>query len=440
MASATTSAMAGARRRGGRTAMRWLKRLVLAAVAAGLVATVVVAMLPQPVAVDLDTVTRGPMRVTVDEDGKTRVEHRYTISAPLTGNMLRLGLRPGDAVAAEQVLARIVPTAPPLLDARTRAEAEARLAAAMAAHRQTQAEVGRARVAHEHARREAARQRNLAAHNAAPQMAVDQAAFEERARAEELTAAELGVKVAAQAVVSARAALGLLQGRGQGKAPGGVQELAITAPVSGQVLRVLREDEGPVQAGTPLVELGDPASLEVVVDVLTADAVRIQPGAAVSLVRWSAHDDGAQALAAHVHRVEPSAFTRISALGVEEQRVNVVIDIDAPREQWQALGDGFRIETRIVVWEAADVLTVPASAVFREGERWAVYRVQDGIAHLMPVEVGQRNDARVQITSGLDAGDRIVLHPGDRIVEGVEVVPRSRQRARRLSERRGDGA
>lgn len=400
---------------------KWLKRIVLAATLAGLAAVMVLALLPEPVLVDLAPVTRGPMRVTVNEDGKTRVENRYTIAAPLPGNMLRLGLLPGDPVEAGQVLTRILPTAPPLLDARTRAEAQARLAAALASQRQAQAQVARARVAHEHAKSEAERQRRLAARNAAPRVVVEQAGFEERARAEELNAAELGVKVAAQAVMSARAALGLLQDKDRG-----TQELDVSAPVSGQILRVLREDEGPVQAGTPLVEIGDPASLEVVVDVLTADAVLIRPRAPVSIVRWSRSWDGDQALAGHVDRVEPSAFTRISALGVEEQRVNVVIDIDEPREHWTALGDGFRVEVRIVVWEDSDVLSVPASAVFRHDTRWAVYQVRDGVAHLVPVEVGQRNDDRVQILSGLDQGDRLVVHPSDRVSEGVEIAARGR--------------
>ena len=405
-----------------RAAVRWIKRGVLALVALALAVAAVVAMLPKPVPVDLAEATGGPMRETVSEDGKTRVRDRYTVSAPITGNLLRLTLQPGDPVETGAVLARIVPMVPPLLDARTRAEAAARLAAAQASHRQAQAQVARARTALEHARREAERQRALAAKNAVPAVTVDQAAFEERARAEELTAAEFGTRVAAQQVASARAAQGMLRGETQTNGDG--PQLAIKAPVSGHVLRVLREDEGLVQAGTPLLELGDPASLEVVVDVLTTDAVHIRPGAPVSIVRWGVGMGDEQALAAHVQRVEPSAFTRVSALGVEEQRVNVLIDIDAPRERWAALGDGFRVEAEITTWEAPDVLSVPASAVFRSGDDWAVFALRDGTARLVPVTIGHRNGARMQILTGLDAGDQVVLHPGDRVTEGADIEQR----------------
>ena len=355
------------------------------------------------------------MKVTVNEDGKTRVKDRYVVLAPLTGNMPRLGRLPGDQVNAGDILTRVVPAAAPLLDNRTRAEARARLAAAQAARAQAQAQVQRARVAAEQAQRESERQQPLAQRGAVSEAEAERASYEARARAEELRSAEFGVRVAIQEVESARAALGLLTG-GKGAEP----HLEIPSPVSGRVLRVMRQDAGIVQAGTAIVELGDPASLEIVADVLTRDAVAIAEGAPVEIVRWG----GEMALAGHVHRVEPSAFTRISALGVEEQRVNVVIDLDDSRDQWNVLGDGYRVEVAIEVWKGEDVLMIPASAVFRHDEKWAVYREEAGIARLTTITVGRRNERMVQVTSGLDEGASIVVHPSDRVSEGAAITAR----------------
>ena len=403
-------------RRKRRAMTRWIKRVVLAAIALGLMAALVVAFLPKPVPVDVASAARGTLTVTVNEDGKTRVKDRFVVSTPLAGNMPRLGRLPGDAVAEGEVIARVVPAAPPLLDARTRSEAQARLAAAQAARSQAAAQVERARVAHEQARRELERQGPLAARGAVAEAVAERTEYEARARAEELRSAELGVKVASQNVASARAALGLIQGRNPENQP----HLDVPAPVSGQVLRVFRQDEGPVQAGAPIVELGDPASLEIAVDVLTRDAVLIHNGAPVDILRWG----GDMTLAGHVVRVEPSAYTRISALGVEEQRVNVIIGIDDPRERWASLGDGYRVEVAIQVWQGHDVLAVPASAVFRRGDDWAVYSVHQGIARLTSVDIGRRNEREVQITSGLEHGDHVILHPSDRVTDGIEIVAR----------------
>ncbi|MCG8416983.1 MAG: HlyD family efflux transporter periplasmic adaptor subunit [Proteobacteria bacterium] len=403
-------------RKNRRTAVKWLKRVVLTAAAGGLAASSVVAFLPKPIPVDLTAATRGRMTVTVDEDGKTRVKDRYIVSAPLSGNIPRLGLLPGDSVAESQILTRIVPVTPPLLDARTRAEARARLASAQASRRQALSLVERVRALHQQAQREVARQRPLAARGAVSESIAERAEYELRATTEDLRSAEFGVKVANQEVASARAALGLLE---QGTTAG-EPHLELPSPTSGQVLRVFRQDEGLVQAATRIIELGDPASLEVVADVLTRDAVQIRPGAPVAIVRWG----GDSSIRGHVRRVEPSAFTRISALGVEEQRVNVIVDIDDPREQWSALGDGYRVEVAIEVWNSDDVLSVPASSVFRQGDRWAVYRVDNAMTHLTPVKIGRRNERRVQIVEGLDSGTQVVLHPSDQVTHGVEVISR----------------
>jgi HlyD family secretion protein len=391
---------------------------MLVALALGALAWLVMAFQPKPVSVDLAEATRGPMRVTVREDGKTRVEHRYVISAPIHGNLLRIDLEPGDPVAADQVLARIVPAIPPLLDERTRAAASAQLNVALAAQRQAGAQAEAARAAHELARREADRYRALGDRKAMAQEAVDRAVFEERARSEALASAEFAVKVAAHQVGMARAALGRMQGPGGKRAQ--ADEMALASPIAGQVLRVLQESETVVAAGQVLLEVGDPDALEVVVDVLTRDAVHIVPGAPVAVERWG----GDQPIQAHVHRVEPSAFTRLSALGVEEQRVNVIIDFDDPPEAWKKLGDGFRVEVAIEVWGAEDVLTVPVSAVFRHGDTWAVYVDQGGYARLTPVEVGRRNQDSAQILSGLEAGARVIVHPSDRVQDGVALLAR----------------
>ncbi len=397
-----------------RAARRWLRRGVGALAAAGLVALIVVASLPSPVPVDVAAAVRGRLEVTVDEDGRSRVKDRYVVSAPLTGNLARIELEPGDAVEAGAVLARLVPLAAPMLDARARSTGEAQVAAAAAAQRQAAAQIERARAALEFARREAAQQRALRAGGAATDRDVERAELDERTAQAELTSAEFGARVAAYELATANAALGRLKG---GKSSGDEQE--VRSPVSGRVLRVVTRNEGVVQAGSPLVEIGDPRALEVTVDILTSDAVLVRPGCAVRLEHW-----GGPPLAGRVRLVEPSAFTRVSSLGVEEQRVNVVIELTDPYPVWESLGDGYRIEARIVTWSADDALTVPMSAVFRHGDGWAAYEVEGDRARLRPVEIGHRTDTRVEITGGLAEGDRVITHPSDRVADGVAVKAR----------------
>lgn len=211
----------------------------------------------------------------------------------------------------------------------------------------------------------------------------------------------------------ARAALGQV-GRGVG-----TDEMPVSSPIDGRVLEILQTSEGVVQAGTPLLTLGDPRALEVVIDVLTRDAVLIQPAAAVTLVQW-----GGQDLTGRVRLVEPTAFTRLSSLGVEEQRVNVIIDITSPPEDWATLGDGYRLEARIEVWRGEDVLVVPSSAVFRSGSGWALFTVDGDLARLRPVGIGQRSGTATQITEGLTEGAVVITHPSDRVQDGVETTPR----------------
>jgi HlyD family secretion protein len=418
MTEAETIEVKAARQRRRRW-VSWLKRGLAAAVALAAVAAIVVAWMPKPVPVDLGAVQRQALQVTIDEDGRTRVKDRYLVSAPLLANLARIELRPGDAVKPGDVLARLMPLQPALLDTRTRAQAEARVAASLAQRRQVRSTIDRVRTALEMAEREAKRQRELKVSGATPARAVEQAELELRSRREELASARFGAKVADSELEMARAALGRLDGKGGEQGAG--EAMNVTSPVAGRVLRVIQESAGVVQPGTPLLELGDPAALEIVVDVLTSDAVDIEPGTPVRIERWG----GERALRAHVRLVEPSAFTRVSALGVEEQRVNVIIDLDEPHEVWEALGDGYRVEARIVTWQGDDVLTAPASAVFRRGDGYAAFRHEDGKAELIEVQVGRRNAHRVQVLGGLSVGDRLIVHPSDRIAEGVSVSPRS---------------
>lgn len=393
---------------------RWARRTLGILVAVLAVVGVFYAYMPKPVPVDVARVTRSPLVVAVEEDGKSRVADRFVVSAPVTGTLGRLELDPGDRVAQGDVLARIVPLPSPLLDARARAEAQARVAQAQAAARQSRASIARAEAAYEMARSEAARQNRLARGGASSDRARELAELEERSAKEELASARFGARVAGHEVRMAQAALGA--GRGDD-----TDTLEVISPVDGVILAVHQESEGVVQAGAPILEVGDADHLEIVVDVLTTDAVDIEPGAAVRIHNWG----GDGALQAHVRRVEPSAFTRVSALGVEEQRVNVVIDLDEPRERWAALGDGYRVDAEILIWRGDDVRQVPASAVFRHEGGWATYAVDaDDRVALRGVEVGRRNGEAAQILGGIDEGDRVVLHPSDRVEQGVRVEER----------------
>jgi HlyD family secretion protein len=342
------------------------------------------------------------------------VKDRYVISAPVTGSLARIALEVGDPVQEGATVAEVAPLAAPLLDPRARAEAAARLGAALSAEGQARAQVARARAAKEYAGLELARTKRLSTHGALTAHSLDQAAFEARMRDEELGSTLFGLKVATEEVRLARAALG------RTSEPGALsRHVDVVAPVSGKILRIHHESAGVVQAGAPLLEIGDPAALELVVDVLTTDAVRIRPGTRVVVQGW-----GGEPLAGRVHHVEPAAFTRQSALGVDEQRVNVIIGLSDPPARWAALGDGFRVEAQIVVAEVPEALVLPLGAVFRDGKRWAVFRIEGGTARLTPIEIGHRAQGQVEVRNGIGEGAKVVVHPGDRVREGVRVAER----------------
>jgi HlyD family secretion protein len=404
------------------------RRLVWAAAATAAVLALWWLWRPRPIAVDVATVTRGPLVVTVDEEGETRVRQRYVVAAPTSGRLVRIDLDEGDPLAAGEAVARIEP-AP--LGPRALATAQARLEAAEASERAAAARLGRAQAALVQARRDAARAEQLHSAGTISDDAREKARLAETSVAREHEEAGHAVDAARHEIEAARAQLIAAGGvaadpgpdaagegeAGDGPCAGAVPCVEARAPVAGRVLRVLEKSERVVLAGTPLVEIGDPADIEIVSDLLSRDAVRVAAGARVLVDDWG----GPGALEARVRRVEPSGFTKVSALGVEEQRVNVVADLVAPEPR---LGDGFRVEVRIVVWEGEDVVQVPASALFRVGAEWAVFAVEGGRARQRIVRVGQQATFEAEVREGLAEGELVVLHPSDRLRDGVRVTPR----------------
>jgi len=375
---------------------------------------------PAAVPVDLVTVDRGPLTVSVSDDGETRVRDMYVVSAPVPGRMRRIELEVGDPVVADQTLvARIEPSDPSFLDVRSAAEARAGVDAAAAARTHAGAQVRRAQAELDFARAEYERIRALARSHTVSENELDSAQRRARTAEAALAEAQAARQVRESEYQVARARL---------LAPSAARErvadcdcVSVYSPVNGRVLRIVNESEGVVGSGTPLVEVGNPDLLEVVVDLLSADAVRVQAGQRVLIEAWG----GDEPLDGVVQRVEPFGFTKVSALGIEEQRVNVVIDITSPRERWARLGHGYRVEPRIVLWESPDVLRVPLSALFRQGERWAVFVERNGRAELREVEIGQGNGLHAEVRSGLEAGERVVLHPADRVSPGVRLAERN---------------
>ncbi len=405
---------------------RMVSRIVGIMAVLAVLGALVWAFMPQPVPVETAAVDRASMRVTVDDDGRTRIRDKYIVSAPLAGRLQRILLRAGDSVEAGQtVIARIDPTDPTLLDARQVAEAEARVRRAEAAVRRTDTEFERAHAELDYAESEMARVQQAADRGAAMQREVDLAVTLWRTAREQVNAARFEREIAQYELELAESAL--LRSRPDDGTDVADTQLTIGSPIDGRVLQVFQESMAVVQAGTPLVELGDTSDLEIVVDVLSTDAVRIPPAAPVLIEYWG----GEHELHGRVRRVEPQAFTKISALGVEEQRVNVIIDFTDPPEQRQALGDEYRVEARIVVWEDDDVLRVPTSAMFRVDGQWAVYAVEDNRARLREVEIGRQAALHAQVLSGVEVGETIITHPGDRVEDGVRVTIRQPQAASR---------
>jgi HlyD family secretion protein len=377
---------------------------------------------PRPVSVDLAIVGRGAMRVTIEEEARTRVRSVYTVSAPVAGKLLRIALDAGDVVERDKTTVAVIePATPPLLDVRARSEAEARVAAAEAAVALSEAELRQARSEAEFAASELKRSEALAKSRTIPDRTLEKARLEADVRQATLARAEAGVAVRQRELDTARASLTGHASAGGIDEPDGACCVTVRSPVSGRVLKRIQASETVLPAGAPLVEVGDVGDLEIVADLLSADAVRLRPGAEATVTAWG----GPETLPARVRRIEPAGFTKVSALGIEEQRVRVVLDFDAPPEVRRRLGHDFRVYVAITTWSAPDVLRVPLSALFRDASRWAVFRVVGGRAELVAVDIGHRNSEHAEIVSGLGPGDRVVLHPSDRVAPGVRLAPRT---------------
>jgi HlyD family secretion protein len=373
-------------------------------------------VMPQPVPVETAAVTKGRFVASVDEDGKTRIRERFVVSAPLAGQLTRVRLKAGDRIDANETIATILPSLAPLLDPRSRREAEERVGATEAALERAKATVERAQAQADHAQKELARTRELVERGAATVQALERAELTMRVADRDLRAAEFLNHAAEHELAQARALLA----RYRNKIEGTPESWNVTAPVPGVVLKVTQESETTVQPGTPILEIGDPRDLEIVVDVLSTDAVEIRPDADVAIVNWG----GRSELQGRVRRVEPAAFTKISTLGVEEQRVNVLIDLASPPADWAGLGDGYQVDTRITVFVQDDATIVPAGALFRRGIGWNVFVVENGRAQAREIVLLRRSGRYVAVASGVLPGDRVIVYPSDRIASGVRVSTR----------------
>ena len=396
------------------------KRIVLwSAIVGIIVIALALSFAPRPVMVDLVEVQPGPLVVTLDEEGETRVHDVYTLSAPVAGRVQRIDWHVGDPVAAnETVLAQIEPGDPSFLDPRSEAQARAAIQAAEAARDLAAAAVEDADAQYEFARAEYARMQELIVEGSVSKRDLDSAERDFKARRAGLDTARAALQVRNYELELARAQLvSPLETQSSGE---NCECIPITAPVSGRILQIVDRSERVVREGDVLMQIGDPKDLEIVVDYLSMDAVKIEAGQRVIIDNWG----GAEPLEGRVRLVEPFGFLKISALGIEEQRVNVIIDF-ANDEGWERLGHGYQVESRVVLWEGDDVLAVPLTALFRDGEDWALFVEEGGRAMLRHVETGQRNGVIAEIRDGVEAGDRVIAHRSDRVTDGIRIASRS---------------
>lgn len=397
--------------------MPWNRRIGLSALLTAIIAAIGWGFWPRPVLVDTAPVTTGPLVITVQEEGKTRVIDRFVVSAPVAGFARRIEMDVGDEVKKNQNLVRLEPLKAEVLDPRSRAEATARVEGARSALRAAEENIEAAKADADYARAEHRRRKELSAKSLVTREELDRAQSMKRRNEARLRSATFAVEVARFDLDAARTALKYSAAQELG-APH--ETVAVYAPVAGEVLRIHHESEGVVDAGAPLLEIGNPRALEVEVDVLSADAVRIAPETHVLFHRWG----GEAPLQGIVRVVEPTGFTKISALGVEEQRVLVISDITSPPQQWARLGDGYRVEASFVVWQAQDVRQIPTSALFRLGEAWAVFTIEGGRAKAQTVDVGKQSALTAQIIAGLGNEETVIVHPNDAIEDKTRVQPR----------------
>ena len=393
-----------------KSSLPWLGVLLL-------VALIAWGLWPKPVIIETGAAFRGPLTVRVSEEGKTRVRNRYVVAAPVAGKMRRVPLKPGDEVkASETILTVIEPVVSPLLDPRARAQAQAVVSMHEASRKRAAESLDASRAASKMAEAELQRVRSVTKTGTMSESDRDRADMESSMRAAEVRAAEFSLQVIDYELAQARAALE----RPEATTAGNLVE--VKSPVSGRVLKVMQESEMVVTPGTQILEVGDPADIEIEAEILSRDAVSIHPGDSVEIEQWG----GDVALTGRVRRVEPAAFTKISALGVEEQRVIVLSDLVNVPETAKALGDRYRVEVRVAVWHSDDVLMVPAGGLFREGNLWKTYVFRDGAAKLTPVEAGHSDGRFTEILSGVSAGDEVLLHPPDTVKDGTSVIKREK--------------
>lgn len=401
----------------------FLTAIALVVIAAGLI----FAFWPQPTIVDMGEVKRGAMMETIEEQGRTRVSNAYVVSTPVAGRLMRVEIEPGDEVKRGQtVIALMLPANPSALDVRTREQARAQVNAAEAGLRLARADLNKAAADKQLYEDELKRSRQLAERGIASQAALDRALGEAQKAIAALDTAEAAIAMREAELANARARLIGFDDRTLAAAlnrndENGDDEIPLTAPATGRILRIMQQSETTLAAGTPIMEIGNiEDDLEIIVELLSSDAVRIKPGDRVVIRNWGGEKD----LEGVIDRIDPFGFTKFSALGVEEQRVNAVIRFTSERSEYAGLGHGFRVETSIVIWEDADALIVPSSALFRSGEDWAVFRVEDGDATKRIVEIGRNNGIEAQVLDGLEAGDRVILYPSSEIEEGMSVARR----------------
>ncbi len=392
------------------------KKVFTALVALAIVALLAFVLRPVPIPASVSQVERGHFAEYVEDEGRTRLRDPYIVSAPIHGYLRRVALEPGDAVEAGDVLFELEALPAPALDARSREQAREAVSAARARLEAAEANLETQQSQHRLAQSEYERAQSLFDRKLTAAEERDRRLSQRDAARAAERAARHTVDVARFELESARANLQIADGE---RSPGDQPTLAVRAPIAGTITKRHRCCEGPTQAGEQILEIGDLANdLEIQVDLLSVDAVRVRPGMRVIIERWGGGDD----LEGRVRRIEPSGFTRVSALGVDEQRVPVLVGIASPREQWEHLGDGFRIEARFILWEGDDVLHVPTSALFRTDNRWAVFVVRDGRAMQKAVTIGRRSGLRTQVLEGLAEGEVVITHPGDRIGDGIRVA------------------
>lgn len=392
----------------------WRRRLFWLVILLLIIASLVYGFRPQPRLVDVASASHGPMRVSVEEEGKTRVIDRYDVSAQVAGTACRVDMDVGDPVKKGQVLTTIKPLESQALDPRSWAEAQSRVAAAEAALHAAEQTAKSARAEMDLAEKELSRLQPLFEKGHVSRGQLDQAAATVQTTRAASRSARFSIDVARHELEAARTALSYTGVDSQVNPEGNVQ---VRSPIDGKLLAIHQECEGVVAAGQPLLVVGDTRSLEIETEVLSADAVKIKPGMRVEFHRWG----GDKPLLGRVRTVEPVGFTKVSALGVEEQRVLVISDITSDSTEWQDLGDGYRVEAEFILWEADDVLQIPASALFRFNDGWALFVVENGKAVLRMVKVGKRNGLAAQILERLTEGEKVITHPDNNIDDGVSV-------------------